>query len=51
MKLKGIYQGPDSVQRILRHLGEPLEAPPRAPARDPPTYQSRVLRRRQRDLA
>jgi len=51
MRLKGIYKEADSVQRILRHLGEPFDDPPRAPATDPPTYQSRVLRRRSRDLA
>jgi hypothetical protein len=46
MKLKGVYKGADSIQRMLRHLGEPTEPPRRAPARDPPTYKSRVLRRR-----
>jgi len=46
MKLKGVCKGADSIQRMLRRLGEPTESPRRAPARDPPTYKSRVLRRR-----
>ena len=29
----------------LRHLGEPTEAPPMAPARDPPHYRTRTVRR------
>jgi hypothetical protein len=46
MKLKGVYKDADSILRMLRHLGEPTESPRRSPARDPPTYKSRVLRRR-----
>jgi len=38
-----------NVARFLRHLGEPAEPPLRAPARDPPYWQSRVLRRRHDD--
>ena len=34
-----------NIERLLRHLGEPLEPPKRAPARDPPYFQSQVLRR------
>jgi hypothetical protein len=30
----------------LRYLGEPLEPPKRAPARDPPYFKSQVLRRK-----
>ena len=29
----------------LRHLGEPTEAPPMAPARYPPCYKTRAVRR------
>jgi hypothetical protein len=27
MKLKGVYKGANSIQRMLRHLGEPTESP------------------------
>lgn len=46
MKLRALVTKPASVRRLLRHLGEPTEAPPLAPARDPPFYRSPVLRRR-----
>lgn len=46
MKLHAVLTEPASVARILRHLGEPTEAPLLSPARGPPYYQSRVLRRR-----
>jgi hypothetical protein len=46
MKLKRLLMAPESIRRFLRHLGEPAEPPPRAPARDPPFYKSCVLRRR-----
>ena len=36
---------------MLRHLGGATEPPRRAPARDPPSYKSRVLRRRAGELA
>jgi hypothetical protein len=34
----------------LRHLGEPLEPPKRAPARDPPYFKTQVLRRKFAEL-
>src|SRR5690606_29534830 len=46
MRLLALVTDPKSVARFMRHLGEPLEPPARAPARDPPFWQSRVLRRR-----
>jgi hypothetical protein len=46
MRLLALITDPPNVARFLRHLGEPTEPPPRAPARDPPFWQSRVLRRR-----
>jgi hypothetical protein len=49
-RLRALVTAPASVLRLLRSFGEPTEFPPRAPARDPPTYQSRVLRRRALDL-
>ena len=39
LKLKKLFAKPDGIQRMLRHLGEPTEVPPRAPARDPPCLQ------------
>jgi hypothetical protein len=35
-----------NIERLLRHLGEPLEPPPRSPARDPPFFKTQVLRRK-----
>jgi hypothetical protein len=35
-----------NIERLLRTLGEPLEPPKRAPARDPPYFKSQVLRRK-----
>ena len=35
-----------NIERLLSYLGEPLEPPKRAPARDPPYFQSKVLRRK-----
>jgi hypothetical protein len=46
MRLLALVTERNNVARFLRHLGEPTEPPLRAPARDPPYWQSRVLRRR-----
>jgi hypothetical protein len=46
MRLVGLISDPDSIERYLTHLGEPTKPSPLAPARGPPYYQSRVLRRR-----
>jgi putative transposase len=46
MRLIALITEPPNVARFLRHLGEPTEPPLRATARDPPFWQSRVLRRR-----
>ena len=46
MRLLALITEPPNVARFLRHLGEPTEPPPRAPARAPPFTRSRVLRRR-----
>jgi hypothetical protein len=45
MRLLALISDLPSVARFLRHLGEPTEPPKRAPARDPPYWTSRVLRR------
>ena len=46
MKLIALVQDAENIARYLRHLGLPTEVPPMAPARGPPFWQSRVLRRR-----
>jgi hypothetical protein len=45
MRLLAMVTDPKSVARYLRGLGEPTEAPTRTPARGPPYWKSRVLRR------
>jgi hypothetical protein len=45
MRLLAMVTEPTSVARYLRALGEPTDAPARAPARGPPFWKSRVLRR------
>lgn len=49
MKLVAIVTEPASVKRVLRRVGETTDPPPRAPARGPPYWKSRVLRRSARD--
>lgn len=46
MKLKSLVQKPENIARFLRHLGEPTEPPPLAPARAPPYWKVRELRRK-----
>jgi hypothetical protein len=46
LKLRALVIESHNIERLLRHLGEPLEPPKRAPARDPPYFQSKVLRRK-----
>jgi hypothetical protein len=46
MKIVALVTDPDSVAGYLRHVGEPTLPPKLSPARGPPYYQSRVLRRR-----
>jgi hypothetical protein len=45
MKIIALVRDPQSIARYLRHLGLPTEEPSMAPARGPPFWQSRVLRR------
>jgi hypothetical protein len=45
MKLRALVTKPSSIQRFLRHLGEPTDAPPLQAARDPPYFKSRAVRR------
>jgi hypothetical protein len=49
MKLRALLIAAESIARFLRHIGEPTEPPPLAPARGPPFFKS-VLRRKLREL-
>jgi hypothetical protein len=50
LKLKALVIEAHNIERLLRYLGEPLEAPKRSPARDPPYFKSKVLRRKHGEL-
>jgi hypothetical protein len=45
MRLVALVTDPKQVRRFLHGIGEPTEPPARLPARGPPFWQSRVLRR------
>ena len=45
MRLVALVTEPASIRRFLRGLRETSDAPVRAPARGPPYWKSRVLRR------
>ena len=51
MRLVALVVEDKSIARYLRTLGEPTSLPARAPARGPPFWQSRVLRRASGDDA
>ena len=46
LRLVALMTNDDEVRRYLRALGEPTDGPERSPARGPPYWASRVLRRR-----
>ena len=46
MKLIALVKDPKQISRFLTHLGEPTDAPRRAPNRGPPFWKSTVLRQR-----
>jgi len=46
MKIKALVTDRASIERFLRHLGEPTDAAPMSPARGPPFWKSRVLRQK-----
>ena len=46
MRLCALITAAASIERLLRHIGEPTETPPLSPARGPPFFKSRVLRRK-----
>jgi hypothetical protein len=48
--LRALVLETHNIERLLRHLGEPLEPPKRSPARDPPYFKSQVLRRKLGEL-
>jgi hypothetical protein len=45
-KLIALVTKPTSIERFLHYLGEPTEVPALAPARGPPFWKSRLLRRK-----
>ena len=45
MKLRALVTLTGSIERFLRHLGEPVEPLPLSPARGPPFFKSRAVRR------
>jgi hypothetical protein len=45
-KLRALVTLSHPIEWLLRHLGEPLQAPLKSPARDPPYFKSKVLRRK-----
>jgi hypothetical protein len=45
LRLSAMMTEPKEIARYLRALGEPTEVPARTPARGPPYWRSRVLRR------
>jgi len=45
MKLLAVVTDTDEASRFAKSLGDPTSLPPRTPARGPPYWQSRALRR------
>jgi hypothetical protein len=50
-KIIALVKDQEGITRFLRHLGEPTEPPQLSPARAPPYFQSRILRRRPAEAA
>ena len=50
LRLVALMTEPKEIRRYLRALGEPTDAPARSPARGPPYWSSRALRRRDGDV-
>ena len=46
MRLRALVTAAQGIERFLRHIGEPTEPPSLSPARGPPFFMSRALRRR-----
>jgi len=50
MRLRALITAAESIERFLRRIGEPTDPPPLSPARGPPFFKSRVLRRKLDEL-
>ena len=50
LRLKALVIEAHNIERLLRHLREPLEPARRSPARDPRYFKSQVLRRKLGEL-
>jgi Putative transposase len=50
MKLRTLVFAARSIERLLGHLGEPTELLPLSPARGPPFFKSRAVRRKMGEL-
>jgi hypothetical protein len=50
MKLQALVIAAASIVRLLRHLSEPVDPPALAPARGPPFFKTRALRRKLGEL-
>jgi hypothetical protein len=50
MKLRALVIAAASIERLLRHFGEPVDPPTLSPARGPPFFKSRAVRRKLGDL-
>ena len=46
MRLRALLTAAQSIERFLRHIGEPTEPPSLSPARAPPFFKTRVVRRK-----
>src|SRR5262249_58689544 len=46
MKLRALVITAASIQRLLRHFGEPTLPPVLSPARGPPSFKTRAVRRK-----
>jgi hypothetical protein len=46
MRLRALIIAAQSIERFLRHIGEPTEPPTLSPARGPPFFKTRVVRRK-----
>ena len=44
MRLRALITAAQSIERFLRHIGEPTEPPTLSPARGPPFFQTHVVR-------
>ena len=45
MRLRALITAAQSIERFLRHIGEPTEPKTLSPARGPPFFKTRVVRR------